>query len=254
MDDGISVTSDESKFEYSSDESEKEDLAKNTRLAQLKERRSQFLRLRAMDKVAKTEEGEVSVHQGPKLGGGGFVKNKNVPSQELRRFKDYELTKIDSPVTHDPPSFPSPIDSSEKACWSPQLFETDPFKADTHDNTPDLVNTTNEDSLLNSSNDSAAVILDRKRPYPKWLSYSTQTPKLDSSSNNFLESSYLGQIVISTPWEGKHVTGLQLDDVIIRLNGEDVSSLDSSTVFEMITSGEMGETGVVTYLRKSIEV
>ena len=179
------MTSDESKFEYSSDESEKEDLAKNTRLAQLKERRSQFLRLRAMDKVAKTEEGEVSVvHQGPNLGGGGFVirKNKNV-------FKDYELTKIDSPVTHGPPSFPSPIDSSEKAGWSPQLFEPDPFKADTHGNTPDLVNTTNEDSLLNSSNDSAAVILDRKRPYPKWLSYSTQTPKLDSSSNNFLESS-----------------------------------------------------------------
>ncbi|KAL7525370.1 hypothetical protein ACHAXR_000977, partial [Thalassiosira sp. AJA248-18] len=128
----ISVTSDAYSTAFSSiasDGSSSEssvDSAKNARLAKLRRRRKQFLRRRAMEHAAGNEtedEEEESLHYGgPSLG----LKKKhwNVPSQELRNIND--SLEVDYPMNK---------------------------KKDLRESIPELLNTTNEESFLNTSND-----------------------------------------------------------------------------------------------------
>ena len=118
---------------------------------------------------------------------------------------------------------------------------------------PDLVNTSNDDSfLLNTSEESQANVT---KPTPKWASFSTTFPKLSAippEGLNFLESSHLGLKVVSTQWTRTDQSSLQLGDVIIRLNGEDVSNLEADTVSQMMI--RMDDCRIVTYLRKNVEL
>ena len=70
-------------------------------------------------------------------------------------------------------------------------------------------------------------------------------------SNNFLETSHLGQVVIQTPYYRMVEAGIQLGDVIIRLNGKDVRSMRATAVSEMI-SGLADKHILVTFLRKNM--
>lgn len=241
------------------------------RLCKLQRRRNQFLRRRALEKAAAMDD-ESTVHFGrPRLGLGFPLKNNlTIPSQELR-LKDSNLTKIDSPATlassfnnmdlseHESKDF-----DSTNAAWSPDKFVKDPFIASTDkvpdlvnntssNDVPDLVNTSNDDSfLLNTSEESQANVT---KPTPKWASFSTTFPKLSAippEGLNFLESSHLGPKVVSTQWTRTEASSLQLGDVIIRLNGEDVSNLEADTVSQMMI--RMDDCRIVTYLRKNVEL
>ena len=255
LSDGISVTTNE-KTEYSSSDDDStfvDDSAEQRRVATLQRRRAQFLRQRAIERTAEMDEDEEEEAQYDhrKLTG-GFKLTKNsafptqerrVPSQELRCDN---LDKVDISSLTDIRDLRYPSDKSfdsTKAAWSPELFEKDPFSS-----TLD-VDTTAEDSLLlNTSNELELEIL---KPSPKWSSFSAEFPKLgDNSSHNLvLKDSHLGATLANTP---ETQSGLQLGDVIIRLNGQDVSTLDTSTVSDMIN--EMRESRRITYLRKNVEL
>ena len=276
----ISVTSEDA---YSTDDSsvgshsvstkQTSDLpyTEQARLCKLQRRRNQFLRRRALEKAAALDDDESTVHYGrPRLGLGFPLKNNlTIPSQELR-LKDSNLTKIDSPATlassfnnidlseHESKDF-----DSTNAAWSPDKFVKDPFIAstdnvpdlvnNTSNDVPDLVNTSNDDSfLLNTSEESQANVT---KPTPRWASFSTTFPKLSAippEGLNFLESSHLGPKVVSTQWTRTEASSLQLGDVIIRLNGEDVSNLEADTVSQMMI--RMDDCRIVTYLRKNVEL
>lgn len=145
---------------------------------------------------------------------------------------------------------------------------------------PDLVNTSNEDSLLNitydydvSPKDDSLLLLvpvapelvgtadklplnDQTRKHSllsqsTWHSMEKATWLPPSSADYiFLEASHLGPIVTQAPCKGMNEI-VQLGDVIIRLNGIDVRSLEAKTVSEMISN--MAENEIrVTFLRKNI--
>lgn len=254
LSDGISVTTDE-KTEYSSSDDDSltfvDDSAEQRRVATLQRRRAQFLRQRAIERTADMDEDEEEEAQysRPKLTGGFNLTKKSafpsqelrVPSQELRC--DDDLDKVDISSLTDIRDLRDPSDKSfdsTKAAWSPKLFEKDPFSS-----APD-VDTTAEDSLLNSSAE-----LEILKPSPKWSSFSAEFPKLDDSTshNLLLKESHLGATLANTP---TIQSGLQLGDVIIRLNNQDVSTLDTSTVSDMIN--EMRDSRRITYLRKNVEL
>jgi len=256
LSDGISVTTDE-KTEYSSSDDDSltfvDDSAERRRVATLQRRRAQFLRQRAIERTADMDEDEEEKAQysRPKLTGGFKLTKKSafpsqelrVPSQELRC--DDDLDKVDISSLTDIRDLRDPSDKSfdsTKAAWSQELFEKDPFSSALD------VDTTAEDSLLNSSNELELEIL---KPSPKWSSFSAEFPKLDDSTshNLLLKESHLGATLANTP---TIQSGLQLGDVIIRLNNQDVSTLDTSTVSDMIN--EMRESRRITYLRKNVEL
>ena len=121
---------------------------------------------------------------------------------------DDDLDKVDISSLTDIRDLRDPSDKSfdsTKAAWSPKLFEKDPFSS--------ALDTTAEDSLLNSSNELELEIL---KPSPKWSSFSAEFPKLDDSTshNLILKESHLGATLANTPTTQ---SGLQLGDVIIRL-------------------------------------
>ena len=253
LSDGISVTTDE-KTEYSSSDDDSltfvDDSKEQRRVATLQRRRAQFLRQRAIERTAEMNENDEEEAQcsRPKLTSGFKLTKKSafpsqelrVPSQELRC--DDDLDKVDISSLTDIRDLRDPSDKSfdsTKAAWSPELFEKDPFSS-----APD-VDTTAEDSLLNSSAE-----LEILKPSPKWSSFSAEFPKLDDSTshNLLLKESHLGATLANTP---TIQSGLQLGDVIIRLN-QDVSTLDTSTVSDMIN--EMRDSRRITYLRKNVEL
>ena len=246
--------------------------AEQARICKLQRRRNQFLRRRALEKAATMDEDESTVHYGrPRLGVGfQLKKNLTIPSQELRLKTDSNLTEIDSPATlassfnKDLSEHESKDFDSTNAAWSPDKFVKDPFITstdkvsdlvnNTSNDVPDLVNTSNDDSfLLNTSEESQANVT---KPTPKWASFSTTFPKLSTippGGLNFLESSHLGPKVTSTQWERTDPSSsLQIGDVIIRLNGEDVSNLEAETVSQMMI--RMDDCRIVTYLRKNVEL
>ena len=256
LSDGISVTTDE-KTEYSSSDDDSltfvDDSKEQRRVATLQRRRAQFLRQRAIERTAEMDEDdeeEEAQYGRPKLTGGFKLTKKSAfPSQELRVQElrcDDDLEKVDISSLTDIRDLRDPSDKSfdsTKAAWSPELFEKDPFSSALD------ADTTAEDSLLlNSSNELELEIL---KPSPKWSSFSAEFPKLgDSTSHNLvLKESHLGATLANTPTTQ---SGLQLGDVIIRLNGQDVSTLDTSTVSDMIN--EMRDSRRITYLRKNVEL
>jgi len=88
----------------------------------------------------------------------------------------------------------------------------------------------------------------------KWQSMDKLIPHLSPSpdpSYIFLTTSHLGPTVTRTPWKSMDEVGLQLSDVIIRLSGKDVRSLEAKAVCEMIND-MTGESVRVTFLRKNM--
>jgi len=257
LSDGISVTTDEkTEYSYSDDDSVTfvDDSAEQRRVATLQRRRAQFLRQRAIERTAEMDEDddeEEAQYGRPKLTGGFKLTKKSAfPSQELRvpsqELRCDELDKVDISSLTDIRDLPVPSDKSfdsTQAAWSPELFEKDPFSS-----VLDVDTTAEVSLLLNSSNELELEIL---KPSPKWSSFSAEFPKLgDSTSHNLiLKESHLGATLANTPTTQ---SGLQLGDVIIRLNGQDVSTLDTSTVSDMIH--EMRDSRRITYLRKNVEL
>eukprot|EP00578_Thalassiosira_sp_NH16_P007882 CAMPEP_0181122860 /NCGR_PEP_ID=MMETSP1071-20121207/25552_1 /TAXON_ID=35127 /ORGANISM="Thalassiosira sp., Strain NH16" /LENGTH=435 /DNA_ID=CAMNT_0023207885 /DNA_START=106 /DNA_END=1413 /DNA_ORIENTATION=+ len=229
------------------------ELAPKLRLNKLRRRRSRFLRHRAIERAAGTDtedEEEASFHYGgPKLQG----LKKNSPAFDL-------------------------FNNSEDL-----LFNTTHHDA-RDDTVPELVNTTNDDSLLNDTDEDdsprdasnkvtlnvnayASRILpnrpNSKSPRNtlpssnlKWQAMERVIPLLSPSPNpsyNYLETSHLGPAVIMAPCKSLDEVGLQVGDVIVRINGDDVSSLEAKAVIGMII--EMaGKSLRVSYLRKNMEL
>ena len=225
---------------YSSDHSSSTksvDSNQKRRLQKLQRRRSQFLRRRAIEHNAGTEtdddETAASFHYGrPRLGGiKNRTKNGAFPSQELRMAPSLNKSKRGT------------------------------------GRAPDLVNTSNDDSVVIDTDDEAILnaqvlppqkqnrnIGDSVNKNLKWQVIDRVLQHQSPPSNpgqNFLETSHIGPVVTQLPMSFD--AGLQPGDVIIRLNGEDVSGSEAIVVSKMIN--EMTEeSGRITYLRKNMEL
>ena len=206
--DSVSISSVESDGSGSWSSASSHDSAQDAHLAKLRRRRKLYLRRRAIELAAGAEsenEDASSIHVGGRL----TLNNEpwNYPSQELRMKA-------------------SPGKSVDDSAGAVLV--------------PDLVNISDDDSLLDTTNEDGL-------PKLKWQSQEKLIHL--SSSPLFLKSSHLGHEVTRAPCESMAEAGLQLGDIIIRLNSEDVSNLDCNTVSEMLAAGG---TLRVAYLRKNM--
>ena len=86
----------------------------------------------------------------------------------------------------------------------------------------------------------------------KWYSIEKITGKClpKGPSYNFLETSHLGPMIIRKPCYSMAAAGLQLGDIIIRLNDTDVRSMAAVAVSKMI-DGFVGRSIRISFLRKN---
>ena len=304
LSDSISVTTEEYNTEYygsssgsASDRSAVSSSAEKARLMKLRRRRKKYLRRRALEHAAgadSEDEDDASLHYGA-LKLGAKKKQWVVPSQESRQ-RDGVLTSIVSPAnkeqTHETSvksagglelgakknQYILPTQELRKSVVltsaesSPAVLDTSFDSAAADILAPDLVNTTQEDSFLDTTNEGldnaeGGNVVSFSNPLPpcrlKWQSISISVPKLlpkpcprDNlldKNRHFLEQIHLGQLVIRSPYTSLIVAGLQLGDVVIRLNDEDVSKLDGKDVCKKMMDMS-GESVRLTFLRKNILV
>ncbi|KAL9182001.1 hypothetical protein ACHAXT_012344 [Thalassiosira profunda] len=227
LSDSISVSSDAystPSYDNGSESESTTESVKNARLSQLRRRRQQFLRRRALERAAGADtddEDEASV----RFGGPGLGLEREIPSQELRK-----------PVLRS--AF---VDSTKE-----------PQKAAA---VPELVNTSNEESTLSTTNEEDSPKgLSRAEGAVEWQYIERVVPELSSNLGiSFLGNHHLGSVVVRAPNESLRDAGLQLGDVIIRLNQRDVSGMDAAVVSDAI-EGMAGECASITFLRKMMSL
>ena len=227
MSDSISVSSDAystSSYGKGSESESTTESVKNARLSQHRRRRQQFLRRRALERAAGTDtddEDEESV----RFGGPGLGLEREFPSQELRK-----------PVLKSMSTIEGSINEPQKAAL-----------------VPELLNTSNEESFLNTTNDEDSPN-DAAKGAVEWQYIERVVPELSSDLGlSFLDNHHLGCIVVRAPNESLRNAGLQLGDVIIRLNQRDISGMDATAVSDAIES-MAGECASITFLRKMMSL
>ena len=228
MSDSISVSSDAystSSYGKGSESESTTESVKNARLSQHRRRRQQFLRRRALERAAGTDtddEDEESV----RFGGPGLGLEREFPSQELRK-----------PVLKSMSTIEGSINEPQKAAAVPELVNTS--------NEESFLNTTNEEDLPKDLSAEGAV---------EWQYIERVVPELSSNLGlSFLDNHHLGSVVVRAPSESLRDAGLQLGDVIIRLNQRDVSGMDAAAVSDAIES-MAGECTSITFLRKMMSL
>lgn len=111
---------------------------------------------------------------------------------------------------------------------------------------------TEETMILNTSNADESQKKVFNHQLLKWESKETSIILPPSPVSGFLTSSHLGPIVTRVPCSSVG-DAMQLGDIIIRLNGEDVSNFEGEIVSEIFKQ-LAGKIVRATYLRKKVEV
>ena len=228
--DDASITSYEgSSKNFSSDSNQKR------RLTKLRRRKKQYLHRRAMERTATETDDDLSnFAYGPRLG----VKN-HIPSQELRSTDKPPADGISlSKAELDAEIVNGNQDYSQGGIESQTTFQVSM-------DSPDDPTMQNEQSseIPPSSDCNSPKAYFARRP-PKWESHEKLVNLPPNPVYSFLTSSHLGPVVTRSVGDF-----LELGDVLIRLNGEDVSGLESeivSEIFKQMAGGSIQ----VTFLRR----
>ena len=188
---------------------------------------------------------------------------ENFPSQQLRcKFPSQQLRYNDADLR----PVEQHIQTGDRADSAVDSVEDSLFNTTNEGDIPDPPLPSNKESVTIQAH--SPKRLSNSNPMPpsqlKWFSMEVSIGKgiwslekeIESllpmdPSNNFMETSHLGQVVIQTPCYSMVEAGIQLGDVIIRLNGKDVRSMRATAVSEMI-SGLADKHILVTFLRKNM--
>jgi hypothetical protein len=226
-----SYSSDGSESSYDTESSDESERRSYTREAKLR-RKQQFLRRRAMERAAADEsdsdeeEREYNTNGSLKYGD-KFIYHH---AQEVR---------------------PKLVESAS---------DTTPLMVNKDDDTTasdcDKTDSSSQDSpAAGESAVSEAAVVDYKHSVLRQLTWEARKATIvitKDQAHDFLATSHIGPILtkLTCPVLAKV---LQMGDVIIRLNGEDVSTLDGQFVAELLKRME-GKSIQVTYLRKTMQV
>ena len=253
--DNISISSEEN-FYYSSDEEDSctESMLMRAASAKAKRRQKQLVQLKSKESFASSAAAsgyESDEDRGFSMGYDDPRVQPPLdlpypfPSQELRhkdcKLPSQELRREDLafPIDDDPFEF-------DKVEWSPNMAAAGVAL-------PETVDTLNEAPPL----ESAAMPQLQSPPRCRRIGSMHEKeikllPHSPFEESTFLKTGFLGHVVQSTPHFGLE-TVLQLDDVLVKLNGEDVSNLFAEEVHRRLHD-MVGEVVRVSFLRRALTI
>lgn len=224
--DDLTVTSDEiysdedsfsgSESSWSSESSYESERRPCTK-AELRRKRNKFVQCRALEKAVAESDSDEEEAFDDSLGSCRRERAATLHTREMRPQRGRSLTRSNTKPT---------VSSSEEVELSP--------------------------ATSSSSSDVIDVSKDAFVKQMNWVSKEAAIVVSNDKAPDFLISSHIGPVVTNlnlSPLSGV----MQLGDIIIRLNGEDVSSLEAHEVHDLFTKFE-GRSIRVTYLRKSMLV
>ena len=260
--DNISISSEES-FSYSNSSDEEDTYTTSMLLrassAKAKRRQKQLLQLKskesfALGAAASGDESEEDRDDSLGYGGRGLQPLDvpyPFPSQELRRgytlptqeLRHEDLEGLAYPIDNAPFEF-------DKVEWSSNMAATGAAL-------PGTVDTSNEGSILEPKTSPQIPSPPRCRRIGsmEWNSHEREIKLLPHSpfeESSFLKTDFLGHVVQSAPHFGLEPV-LQLGDVLVKLNGEDLSNLFAEEVHRRLHD-LVGEVVRVSFLRRAITI
>lgn len=249
--DNISISSEED-FCYSSDEEDSFTSSMLLRASSAKAKRRQKQSLQLKSKESFARGAAASGDESESKEGRPLDLPYPFPSQELRR-KDFplptqELRREDIedlayPIENTPFEFDNVGRSSNMAATGAAL--------------PETVDTSNEGSILDpeASPQLSSPPRCRRLGSMEWSSHEREVKLLPHSpfeESAFLKAGFFGHVVRSAPHFGLE-TILQLGDVLVKLNGEDVSNLFAEEV-HLRLHDLVGEVVRVSFLRRAMTI
>lgn len=219
-----SFSGSESRFSYSSDESSYDSERRSYTNAKLRRMKKKFLQRRALERAA-AEESDSDTDESTD-GDDGNLQHTKSNEKTVRKLKPSKSNILHSCEMRPHRDVESITVSPE---ISPRATSTDP-------------------DVVIDVTDSKPIHL---KPL-KWESKEATIRVSNDQASDFLTSSHIGPVITKLNCSTLSEV-LQLGDVIIRLNGEDVSSFEGEFVSELLTKLE-GRNIRVTYLRKTMLV
>lgn len=218
-----SISGSESSFSYSSDESSYDSERRSYTNAKLRRMKKKFLQRRALERAAAESDSDNDDSTDGDDGTMRHMKSNEKTAYKLRPSKSNILHAREM----------RPHRDVESITVSPEISPG--------------ATSTDSDVVIDVS-DSKPITLKQLQ----WESNVTTILVSNDQAPDFLTSSHIGPVITKLNCSALSEV-LQLGDVIIRLNGEDVSSFEGEFVSELFTKLE-GRRVRVTYLRKTMLV